>query len=219
MNDTQRALACVEALKKEYPGAVCSLESSDAFELLAATILSAQCTDARVNLVTPALFQKYPDAAAMAEAPQEDLENIIRSCGFFHTKSRNLIAMARQLTERFGGKVPGTIEELVTLPGVGRKTANLIIGDIFGKPAVVVDTHVIRITNLLGLVNTRDPVKIEHRLRELLPPEESASFCHRVVWHGRAVCVAGRPKCGDCCLSKYCSYALSGAGNKKTAKG
>lgn len=219
MTDAQRALACVEALKKEYPGAVCSLESSDAFELLAATILSAQCTDARVNMVTPALFEKYPDAGAMARAEARDVEEIIRSCGFFHTKSRNLIAMARQLTERFGGKVPDTIDQLVTLPGVGRKTANLIIGDIYGKPAVVVDTHVIRISNLLGLVDTRDPVKIEYRLRELLPPSESASFCHRVVWHGRAVCVAGRPNCGVCCLVEYCRYALSGGGKDKAAKG
>jgi len=219
LTDAQRALACVEALKKEYPGAVCSLESTDAFELLAATILSAQCTDARVNMVTPALFHKYPDAEAMADALQEDVEDIIRSCGFFHTKSRNLIAMACELSERFGGKVPDTIEQLTTLPGVGRKTANLIIGDIYGKPAVVVDTHVIRITNLLGLVGTRDPVKIEHRLRELLPPDESASFCHRVVWHGRAVCVAGRPKCDACCVSKYCAHALSGAGGEKSQKG
>jgi len=219
LTDKQRALACVEALKKEYPGAVCSLESSYAFELLAATILSAQCTAARVNLITPALFERYPDAAAMASAGAQDVEEIIRSCGFFHTKSRNLIGMAKALMERFGGKVPDTIEDLVTLPGVGRKTANLIIGDIYGKPAVVVDTHVIRITNLLGLVSTRDPVKIEVRLRELLPPAESASFCHRVVWHGRAVCVAGRPKCAVCCLSKACSYALSGAGNEKKSEG
>ena len=180
MTDKQRALACVEALKKEYPGAVCSLESSDAFELLAATILSAQCTDARVNLITPALFQKYPDAAAMASAEAQDVEEIIRSCGFFHTKSRNLIGMAKALMERFGGKVPDTIEDLVTLPGVGRKTANLIIGDIYGKPAVVVDTHVIRITNLLGLVSTRDPVKSRFACanfcrRRKAPPSATAS--------------------------------------------
>lgn len=205
MTAKERALAAVQALKKEYPGAVCSLEAEDPLQLLVATILSAQCTDARVNLVTPALFAKYPAASDFAQADLPDIEAMIHSCGFFHAKALHITEMAKMLVGEFGGKVPDTIEELTRLPGVGRKTANLILGDIYGKPAVVVDTHLIRISNLLGLVDTKDPYKIELRLKELLPPEESSDFCHRIVLHGRAVCVARRPNCAGCCMNGFCA--------------
>ncbi len=204
INDKERALAAVEALKNEYTDALCSLVAGNPLELLIATRLSAQCTDARVNLVTPALFAKYKTVEDYADAKQEDVEEIIRSCGFFRTKAADIIAMSRQIIDNFGGEVPDTVEKLTTLQGVGRKTANLIVGDVYGKPAVVTDTHVIRITNLLGLVATKDPFKVEMRLRELLPPEESNDFCHRCVLHGRAVCVAGRPKCGECVMADFC---------------
>ncbi len=204
INDKERALAAVEALKKEYTDALCSLVAGNPLELLIATRLSAQCTDARVNLVTPALFAKYKTVEDYAAANQDDIEEIIRSCGFFRTKAADIIAMSRQIIDNFGGEVPDTVEKLTTLQGVGRKTANLIVGDVYGKPAVVTDTHVIRITNLLGLVATKDPYKVEMRLRELLPPDESNDFCHRCVLHGRAVCVAGRPKCGECVMADFC---------------
>lgn len=207
MTAKERALAAVQALKKEYPGAVCSLEAEDPLQLLVATILSAQCTDARVNLVTPALFAKYPAAADFAEAELLDVEAMIHSCGFYHAKALHITEMAKMLVAEFGSRVPDTMEELTRLPGVGRKTANLILGDIYGKPAVVVDTHLIRISNLLGLVNTKDPYKIEMRLKELLPPEESSDFCHRIVLHGRAVCVARRPDCAACCMKSFCPGA------------
>ncbi len=209
MTAKERALAAVQALKKEYPGAVCSLEAEDPLQLLVATILSAQCTDARVNLVTPALFAKYPDAAGFAEADLLDVEAMIHSCGFYHAKALHITDMAKMLLSEFGGRVPDTMEELTRLPGVGRKTANLILGDIYGKPAVVVDTHLIRISNLLGLVNTKDPYKIEMRLKELLPPAESNDFCHRIVLHGRAVCVARRPNCAACCMKAFCPGAAA----------
>ena len=207
MTKKQRALAAVQALKEEYPGAVCSLEAEDPLQLLIATILSAQCTDARVNIVTPALFAKCPAAVDFADADTEDVESLIHSCGFYHAKARHIIDMAQMLLAKFGGKVPDTIEELTKLPGVGRKTANLILGDIYGKPAVVVDTHLIRISNLLGLVETKDPFKIEMQLKTLLPPEESNDFCHRIVLHGRAVCIARRPKCGICRMNEFCPGA------------
>lgn len=209
MTAKERALAAVQALKKEYPGAVCSLEAEDPLQLLVATILSAQCTDARVNLVTPALFAKYPAAADFAEAELLDVEAMIHSCGFYHAKALHITEMAKMLVAEFGSRVPDTMEELTRLPGVGRKTANLILGDIYGKPAVVVDTHLIRISNLLGLVNTKDPYKIEMRLKELLPPEESSDFCHRIVLHGRAVCVARRPDCAACCMKSFCPGAAA----------
>ena len=207
MTDKERALGCVEALKKEYPDALCSLEAKDPLQLLIATRLSAQCTDARVNLVTPALFEKYPDLDSFCNADVQDIEALIHSCGFFRAKARDIIGMAQKIKSDFGGKVPDSIEKLTSLPGVGRKTANLIIGDVFKKPAVVADTHLIRISNLLGLVSSKDPYKVELRLKELLPPEESSDFCHRVVLHGRAVCVARRPDCGRCCMTEFCKYA------------
>lgn len=207
MTKKQRALLCVEALKKEYPDAICSLNYKNDFQLLVATRLSAQCTDARVNIVTPALFEKYPTVEAFAEADVADVEEIIRSCGFYRTKAKDIIGMAQKILSDFGGMVPDNIEDLTSLPGVGRKTANLICGDIFGKTAVVADTHLIRISNLLGLVETKDPFKVETALRKLLPPEESNDFCHRCVLHGRAVCVARRPACEKCCMADFCKSA------------
>ena len=207
MTKKQRAISVVEALKKEYPEAICSLNYSDEFQLLAATRLSAQCTDARVNIVTPALFEKYPTVEAFAEAEVADVEELIRSCGFYRTKAKDLVEMAKKIISDFGGKVPDNIEDLTSLPGVGRKTANLICGDIFGKPAVVADTHLIRISNLLGLVETKDPFKVEMQLKELLPAEESNDFCHRCVLHGRAVCIARRPACENCCMAEFCKSA------------
>ncbi len=207
MNKKEKALLAVEALKKEYPQAICSLTATNEFELLVATRLSAQCTDARVNIVTPALFERYKTLEDYANANVEDVENYIRSCGFFHTKAKDIIGMAQQIIERFDGRVPDNIEDLTSLPGVGRKTANLICGDVYGKPAVVADTHLIRITNLLGLVKTKDPAKVESELKKILPPEESNDFCHRCVLHGRAVCIARRPKCDLCCMSAFCANA------------
>lgn len=204
MTKKERAELCVEALKKEYPEALCSLQYSDPFQLLVATRLSAQCTDARVNLVTPALFAKYPTAEKMSKANLSDVENLVHSCGFYHAKAKDIIGAAKGILENFDGKVPDNIDDLTTLPGVGRKTANLIVGDVYKKPAVVADTHLIRISNLLGLVDTKDPKKVELELKKILPPEESNDFCHRMVLHGRAVCIARRPQCDKCCLYEYC---------------
>ncbi len=204
MTKKQKALLAVEALKKEYPEAICSLVASNEFELLVATRLSAQCTDARVNIVTPDLFSKYKTLEDYANADLQDVENIVRPCGFYRTKAKDIIGMAQKILSDFGGKVPDNIEDLTSLPGVGRKTANLICGDVYGKPAVVADTHLIRITNLLGLVDSKDPLKVEMQLKKLLPPEESNDFCHRCVLHGRAVCVARRPKCDACTMASFC---------------
>ena len=208
MTKKERARIAVERLKERYPMAECSLEAVDAFQLLVATRLSAQCTDARVNLVTPALFERFPDVEAFAEATAEEIEPYIRSCGLYKTKARDLAAMARILRDEHGSRVPDTVEALTTLPGVGRKTANLICGDVYGMPgAVVTDTHCIRITNRLGLSQGTDPRRVEDQLRRLLPPEESNDFCHRIVLFGREVCTARAPKCdvcpfNDCCPSK-----------------
>ncbi len=196
----------IKLLEKEYPDALCSLNYKDTLQLLIATQLSAQCTDARVNMVTPELFKKYPDAKAFANAKTEDVEEAIKSTGFYHNKAKNIIACCKKICEEHNGKVPDTMEELTALPGVGRKTANLVLGDAFGKPAVVVDTHCIRITNLIGLTNNKEPEKIEKDLREILPPDKSNDFCHRMVLHGRAVCVARRPKCDKCVIKELCDY-------------
>ena len=204
MTKQQIALAAVQALKEEYPDAQCSLTYRTPLQLLIATRLSAQCTDARVNLVTPALFERFPDVDSFAGAEVEEVAEYIKSCGLYKTKSRDIVAMAQMLRDDFGGEVPDTIEQLTTLPGVGRKTANLICGDVFGKPAVVVDTHCIRITTKLGLHKESDQKKIELALKKLLPPEESNDFCHRLVLHGRAVCTARSPKCADCCMNGFC---------------
>lgn len=193
-----------QLLEKSYPDAVCSLDYDDAFHLLIATRLSAQCTDARVNMVTPALFERFPDALAFARADVKDVEELIKTCGLYKTKARDLVNIGKQITEKFGGKVPDTIEELITLSGVGRKTANLVVGDIYGKPAVVTDTHFIRLCNRLGLVNTKDPIKIENAMRKLLNPDTSSEFCHRAVLHGRAVCTARHAYCEKCALNGVC---------------
>ena len=203
-----KALFAVEALKKEYPDALCSLDYTDPFRLLIATRLSAQCTDARVNLVTPVLFQKYPTIESLAQADVGEVETVIHSCGFFRQKAKDIVAAAGVISTVYGGVVPDTIEVLTTLPGVGRKTANLIVGDVYKKPAVVADTHLIRISNKLGLVHTKDPYKVEMELRNILPPEESNDYCHRNVLHGRAVCDARKPACGRCVLKEICDSAV-----------
>ena len=207
MTKKQKALFCVEALEKEYPDALCSLEASNPLELLIATRLSAQCTDARVNLVTPALFKKYPTLEDYCNAEISDVEEIIHSCGFYRAKARDIVGMAIKIRDDFGGQVPDSIEKLTSLPGVGRKTANLIMGDVYKQPAVVADTHLIRITNLLGLTDSKDPLKVEMQLKKLLPPDKSNDFCHRAVLHGRAVCVARRPQCDKCCMGEVCSFS------------
>ena len=195
----------IEILKELYPDGLCSLQYEKDYELLFSVRLSAQCTDARVNQVTPALFARFPTLESFAQAEPEDVEPYIRSCGFFHGKARDLVGCARQLIDRFGGKVPGTMEELTSLPGVGRKTANLILGDVYGQPAYVCDTHCIRITGRLGLTDgSRDPLQVERQLRAILPPEESSDFCHRIVLHGRAVCDARKPACDRCTLAPCC---------------
>ncbi len=204
MTKKQIALMAVEALKKEYPDAICSLTYKDPLQLLIATRLAAQCTDARVNIVTPALFERFPTVDDFANATYEQVAEYIKSCGLYKTKSKDIVEMAKALKENFGGKVPDNIDDLISLPGIGRKTANLVVGDIYGKPAVVVDTHCIRITKRLGLHELKDQKKIEFELRKLLPPEESNDFCHRIVLHGRAVCEARKPKCEECCMKDFC---------------
>lgn len=208
MTKKQRASLLVEALKKEYPDAVCSLVAGNPFELLVATRLSAQCTDARVNLVTPALFEKYRTLDDYVNADVKDIENIIHSCGFYHGKARDIIEMARGVRDRFNGTVPDNIEDLTTLSGVGRKTANLIVGDVYGKPAVVADTHLIRLANRMGLIDTKDPKKAEIQLKKLLPPEESNDFCHRCVLHGRTVCTARKANCEKCAAKEVCKQIV-----------
>ena len=196
------------ALEKEYPDALCSLTETEPYRLLIAVRLSAQCTDARVNLVTPVLFERFPTLEELALAPVEEVEETIHSCGFFRAKARDIVGMCRMLVEQYDKKVPDSIEELLKLPGVGRKTANLICGDVYGKPAIVADTHLIRISNLLGLVDTKNPAKVEAQLKKIVEPKKSNDFCHRCVLHGRAVCVARRPDCPRCVMKDFCSYAL-----------
>lgn len=208
MTKKERAGLLVDALKNEYPDAICSLTAKNPFELLVATRLSAQCTDARVNLVTPALFAKYRTLDDYVNADVKDIEDIIHSCGFYHGKARDIIEMARGVRDRFGGVVPDNIDDLTSLQGVGRKTANLIVGDVYGKPAVVADTHLIRLTNRMGLVDTKDPKKVETELRKILPPEESNDFCHRCVLHGRAVCTARKAYCEKCVANEYCKKII-----------
>lgn len=198
----QEIIACLE---QAYPLAECSLEYEKDYELLFSVRLAAQCTDARVNLVTPALFARFPTLESFAEADVSEVETYIHSCGFFRSKARDIVSCAQVLLTQHGGRVPDTMEELVKLPGVGRKTANLILGDVYHKPAVVVDTHCIRLSNRMGLVDgLKDPVKIETALRAILPPEKSSDFCHRLVLHGRAVCDARKPQCELCCVRHVC---------------
>lgn len=209
MTKKQLTLKSVEALKEAYPEAICSLVYSDPLQLLIATRLSAQCTDARVNLVTPELFSKYKTLDDLANAEVEDVEKIIRSCGFYHDKARDIVGIAKKIKSDFNGEVPSAIEDLTSLPGVGRKTANLIMGDVFHAPSsVVTDTHLIRISNRIGLVDTKDPKKVEFELRKLLPPDESNDFCHRTVLHGRAVCTARKAHCDICTLKDFCKKKI-----------
>ena len=194
----------IEALKKEYPEVKCALTYEKPHELLIATRLSAQCTDVRVNMVTPKLFERFPTIQSFAEAEPEEVAEYIHSCGLFQTKSRDIVQMCRQLHNDYNDTVPDEVDELVKLAGVGRKTANLIAGELYGKTAFVCDTHVIRLTNRIGLAEGKDAVKVEKQLREIVPPEEGLGLCHRLVWHGRLVCNARKPECERCCLTGIC---------------
>ena len=211
MKNHEDVLAIVEELKKLYPEGLCSLQYPKPYELLFSVRLAAQCTDERVNMVTPALFARFPTLESLAQADPAEVETYIHSTGFFRAKTRDIVAASRMLVEQYGGRVPDTMEELLKLPGVGRKTANLILGDIFGKPAIVCDTHCIRLSNRLGFVkNEKDPVKVENALRKLLDPAESSDFCHRLVLFGREHCTARSPKCEGCPLGAVCpSYPIA----------
>lgn len=204
MRKVDKMKIAVERLKVRYPQAVCSLIASNPLELLIATRLSAQCTDARVNIVTAPLFEKYKTVDDYANADVSDIENIIRSCGLYKTKARDIKNMAIALRDNFGGTVPDTIEKLTTLPGVGRKTANLIVGDVYGQPSVVADTHLIRITNRLGFSEGKGAYKVEMQIRKIIDPDESGDFCHRIVHFGRDVCRAQSPKCDKCEMTDIC---------------
>ena len=202
---TEKVTAIIDIMKQRYPDAPCALRYKKDYELMIAVRLSAQCTDARVNLVTPALFEAYPTLEAMAAADIADVENYVRSCGFYRHKARDIVLGCQMLLSDFGGRVPDTMEDLLKIPGIGRKTANLLLGDIHGKPgAIVCDTHCIRICGRLGLSTGKDPEKVERQLREILPPEESNDFCHRIVLFGREVCTARKPKCDECPLAIHC---------------
>ena len=204
MRKTERAKSAVTILKELYPDVRCTLDYDTPLQLLIATQLAAQCTDARVNIISKTLFKKYPDVTAFANADFDGLCEDIRQAGFFRNKAKNIISCCKRLISEYGGEVPDTMEDLLTLAGTGRKTANLILGDIFGKPAVVVDTHCTRLSQKIGLTENSAPEKIEQDLKKLLPPEEQLDFCHRLVAHGRAVCIARSPKCEECKLNKIC---------------
>lgn len=206
MTKKQRALEIIKRLKAEYPDAGCTLDYEDAWKLLVSVRLAAQCTDERVNKIVPALYEKYPDVSSLAEAPVEEIENIVKSCGLGASKARDISACMKMLRDRYDCHVPDTMEELLKLPGVGRKSANLIMGDVYGKPAIVTDTHCIRLCNRMGLVdNIKEPKKVEMALWKIIPPEEGSDLCHRLVYHGRAVCTARtKPYCDRCCLADVC---------------
>ncbi len=208
MKTKEEVRAIVEELKQLYPDSICSLNYEKDYELLFAVRLAAQCTDERVNMITPALYSRFPTLQALAEADVAEVEEYVHSTGFFRAKARDIVLASRMLLDEFGGRVPDNMDDLLRLPGVGRKTANLILGDVYNTPGVVVaDTHCIRITGLLGLTDgTKDPAKVEQQLRLVLPPEESNNFCHRMVLHGRAVCIARRPQCQSCTLRPWCSH-------------
>lgn len=205
MKTEERVSGIIAALKASYPDPKCALHYEKDYELMIAVRLSAQCTDERVNVVTPALFAHFPTLDAFADADIAEVEHFVRSCGFYHHKARDIVLACDALRRQHGGRVPDTMEKLLALPGVGRKTANLLLGDLYKKPgSVVCDTHCIRITNKLGLAVGKEPEKVERQLRAILPPEESSDFCHRIVLHGRAVCTARSPKCGECPLQTFC---------------
>ncbi len=206
MTKKERTLAVIERLKKEYPDADCTLSYDEAWKLLVSVRLAAQCTDARVNIVTADLFAKYPSVEALAAADSDDIEAIVHPCGLGHTKARDISACMRVLRDTYGGSVPEDFDALLALPGVGRKSANLIMGDVFGRPAIVTDTHCIRLVNRLGIVkDEKDPKRVEMALWKLVPPEEGNDLCHRFVWHGREVCTARtKPDCENCCLADLC---------------
>ncbi len=210
MTKKQRALEIIERLKKEYPDASCTLDYNEAWKLLVSVRLAAQCTDARVNVVVQDLYAKFPDVEALAKAPVEEIEAIVKPCGLGHSKARDISACMKMLQEKYNGKVPDDFDKLLELPGVGRKSANLIMGDVFGRPAIVTDTHCIRLTNRMGLVDgITDPKKVEMELWKLIPPEEGNDFCHRLVDHGRAVCTARtKPYCDKCCVADVCKKVL-----------
>ena len=212
MDRKERAKHVVETLKLAYPEALCALHSQKDYELMIAVRLSAQCTDERVNMITPALFARFPTLESFAAADVAEVETMVQSCGFYKHKARDIVLACQMLLSDYGGRVPDTMEELLKLPGVGRKTANLLLGDLYGVPgSVVCDTHCIRICGKLGLTDgTKDPAKCETQLREVLPPEESSDFCHRIVLHGRAVCTARKPDCAGCSLAPYCQF-MNGA--------
>ena len=207
MTKEKLTLEIIDRLKKEYPDAGCTLDYDQAWKLLVSVRLAAQCTDARVNVVVEKLYEKFPDVKALAEASVEEIEEIVKPCGLGHSKARDISACMKILWEQYGGKVPDSFEELLKLPGVGRKSANLIMGDVFGKPAIVTDTHCIRLVNRMGLVdNIKEPKKVEVALWKLVPPEEGSDFCHRLVYHGRDACTARtKPHCARCCLSDICA--------------
>ena len=208
MDKQELALAVIERLKKEYPLAECTLDYQDAWQLLVSVRLAAQCTDARVDMVTPKLYEKFPTVAALAAADVGEIEEIVRPCGLGPSKARDISACMKVLHEKYDDRVPETFEELLALPGVGRKSANLVMGDVFGKPAIVTDTHCIRLCNLIGLVDgIKEKEKVEKELWKIIPPEEGSDLCHRFVHHGRAVCVARRPDCPHCCLKDICRHA------------
>lgn len=207
MKTKAQTAAIIAALKELYPDAACSLDYGKDYELLFSVRLAAQCTDARVNLVTPALFARYPTLKDFARADVDEVGTYVQSCGFWRAKARDIVSSAQQLLERFGGRVPDTMDDLLSLPGVGRKTANLILGDVYGKDGYVCDTHCIRITGRLGITDgSKDPLKVERQLRAALPPEEANDFCHRMVLHGRALCMARKPACDRCPLRSLCDY-------------
>ena len=205
MNKKKQALEIIERLKREYPDADCTLDYDDVWKLLVSVRLAAQCTDARVNVVVEDLYAKFPDIDALAEASVDDIEAIVRPCGLGRSKARDIHACMNILRDTYDGKVPDDFNALLKLPGVGRKSANLIMGDVFGKPAIVTDTHCIRLTNRMGLVDVKDPKKVEMALWKIIPPEEGSNFCHRLVFHGRDVCTARtKPYCDKCCLNDIC---------------
>ena len=215
MTKKQRALEVIERLKKEYPDAHCTLAYEDAWQLLVSVRLAAQCTDARVDQITPLLYERFPSVAALSEADVDEIEAIVRPCGLGPSKARDISKCMKVLHEQYNDNVPETFEELLKLPGVGRKSANLVMGDVFGKPAIVTDTHCIRLSNLIGLVDDiKEPAKVERELWKIIPPEEGNDLCHRFVNHGRAVCVARRPQCDVCCLNEVCKYAQAKAKKK-----